>query len=65
MKVFKKLLILNKQCDVAYLDLSKAFDMVPHSLLLHKMTNFGFYGNGHKCFSDYLCNRSQWGLSNG
>jgi hypothetical protein len=49
------------QTDVIYLDFSKAFDAVPHSLLLHKMQSFGINGRLLLClwFNSYLTDRSQ------
>jgi hypothetical protein len=34
-----------KQIDVLYVDMSKAFDKVSHSLLLQRLHEFGFRGN--------------------
>ena len=47
------------QTDVIYLDFSKAFDSVPHSLLCSKLKHFGFSGNLHAWFTSYLKNRKQ------
>ena len=46
--------------DVAYLDFSRAFDSVSHSLLIKKLvTQYGFRGNLLKWLNDYLSNRKQ------
>ena len=42
-----------------YLDFSKAFDKVPHSILLHKLSLFGLGGNLLRLISSYLSNRVQ------
>jgi hypothetical protein len=34
-----------EQIDVIYLDMSKAFDKVSHTKLLHRLHEFGFQGN--------------------
>ena len=47
------------QTDVIYLDFSKAFDSVPHSLLLHKIKMFGFNGVLLNWFKSYLMERKQ------
>lgn len=46
-----------KKIDVIYLDLSKAFDKVPHHLLLYRLSNFGISGCLLKWYQSYLSNR--------
>ena len=48
-----------KEVDVLYLDLSKAFDKVDHSLLLAKLKGYGISALLLKCFRSYLADRSQ------
>ena len=47
------------QSEIVYLDLSKAFDTVSHSLLLQKLAAAGVNGSLFQWFNDYLTNRSQ------
>ena len=47
------------QNDIIFLDFSKAFDKVPHNLLLHKLKTFGFNNKLLNCFTDHLSERSQ------
>ena len=44
---------------MVFLDFSKAFNSISHSLLLHKLKSYGFSGNIHKWFSSYLHSRFQ------
>ena len=48
------------QTDVIYLDLSKAFDKLDHSILLTKLSNMGCTPRVVEFFSSYLCNRKQY-----
>ena len=48
-----------KRVDIIYLDLSKAFDKVPHSLLLLKLNRFGISGSLLSWFNSYLADRYQ------
>ena len=48
-----------KEVDAIYLDLSKAFHKVPHSLLLRKLENYGIGGSLLSWFQSYLTNRQQ------
>ena len=44
-----------------FLDLTKAFDIVNHDVLLHKMKNFyGFRELAFKLMQSYLSNRKQY-----
>ena len=44
------------QTDVIYLDISKAFDIVSHSILLNKLWHFGITGTLWAWFKNYLSN---------
>ena len=54
-----------KSLVVLYLDLSKAFDRVPHPHLLTKLRSFGIVDPLLSWFSSYLSHRSQVVLING
>ena len=42
-----------------FIDFSKAFDTVPHNILLDKLEHYGIRNNVLKWFSNYLANRTQ------
>lgn len=47
------------QVDVVYTDYSKAFDRIPHKLLLFKLHKVGICGDLFRWFSSYIDNRTQ------
>ena len=49
----------HKQIDVAVLDFSKAFDVVPHQRLLGKLQHYGINGHILKWISEFLSSRTQ------
>ena len=49
----------SKVSDVIFLDLSKAFDSVPHERLLLKLSSYGIDGQLHLWFRNFLTNRNQ------
>jgi exonuclease III len=53
-------LINNKLSLGVFLDLSKAFDTLDHSILLNKLKILGIRGIPHLWFSNYLHNRQQY-----
>ena len=57
--------ILNEQnaCDVFLLDFARAFDKVPHSVVLQKMRALS--GHPFEWLADFLCDRSQCVLYGG
>ena len=55
----------NIPTDAIYLDLSKAFDTVPHQRLLNKLKGYGIGGNVLSWVSDFLTDRSQYVSVNG
>ena len=47
-----------------FIDFAKAFDTVPHDILLRKLDHYGIRGDIKLWFKDYLSNRSQQTLVN-
>ena len=51
--------------DAIYLDLSKAFDTVPHKKLIHKLKGYGIGGSILNWITDFLSDRTQYVSVNG
>ena len=58
---FAKVLDRQSQADVVIMDLSKAFDHIPHQRLLSKLCHYGITGKLHNCIQNYLTMRTQKG----
>ena len=54
-------LVLDKGCNIGaiFMDLSKAFDLLNHDLLLAKLNAYGFSANAIAYIKSYLSNRYQ------
>ena len=60
--------IINKgkgQIYVIFLDISKAFDVVPHHRLPMKLHMYGITAKTHGCIEDFIGNRTQEVVVNG
>jgi len=54
------LILDNKEeADLVFLDFSKAFDKVPHGLLLHKLNSYGLQSDMISLIRSFLLNRKQ------
>ena len=54
-----KVLDRQSQADVVIMDLSKAFDLVPHQRLLSKLCHYGITGKLHNWMQKFLAMRTQ------
>ena len=49
----------HRQTDVVIIDFAKAFDKVPHKMLLYKLHYYGIRGSTHKWIASRLSERYQ------
>jgi hypothetical protein len=49
----------DKQTDILIMDLSKAFDNVSNSLVLHRLNNYDIEGKDNSWIERYLRNKTQ------
>ena len=49
----------NQMFGIVFMDLSKAFDCLPHGLIIAKLHAYGLNLNACDLLSSYLCNRFQ------
>ena len=64
-KNWKKQVDNGEKVGVIFMDLSKAFDTINHSLLLAKLKAYGFSNQVLRLLQSYLCNRFQRSIING
>ena len=50
----------NERTPGIFIDFSKAFDTIKHSMLLDKLRHYGIRGTALKLITDYLTNRKQY-----
>ena len=62
---WKKQLDNGEKVGAIFMDLSKAFDTINHSLLLAKLKAYGFSNQALRLLQSYLCNRFQRSIING
>ena len=62
---WKKQLDNGEKVGVIFMDLSKVFDTINHSLLLSKLKAYGFSNQALRLLQSYLCNRFQRSIING